>query len=61
VQTEGHLLSADRGTFTITAAGINPGDGAIVAAMAGAVRQLADRIASTARALPPKSTRDAGE
>jgi uncharacterized protein len=40
------VLSTDRGTFT-TAAAANPGDGAIVAAMADAVRQLADRIAST--------------
>jgi len=48
------LLSADRGTFTTAAAGLNPGDDAIVAAMADAVRQLADRIASTAEALPPR-------
>jgi uncharacterized protein len=48
------LLSADRGTFTTAAAGVNPGDGAIVTAMADAVRQLADRIASTAEALPPR-------
>jgi uncharacterized protein len=47
------LLSAGRGTFTTAAAGVNPGDGAIVTAMADAVRQLADRIASTAEALPP--------
>jgi uncharacterized lipoprotein YmbA len=47
------LLSADRGTFTTAAAGIHPDDGAIVAAMADAVRQLADRIAATAKALPP--------
>jgi uncharacterized protein len=40
------VLSTDRGTFTNAAAGVNPGDGAIVAAMADAVRQLADRIAS---------------
>jgi uncharacterized protein len=46
------LLSADRGTFTTGALGANPGDGAIVAAMADAVRQLADHIASTAAALP---------
>jgi uncharacterized protein len=43
------LLAADRGTFSTTAAGVNPGDGAIVAAMADAVRQLADRIANTSR------------
>jgi uncharacterized protein len=48
------ILDADRravlssGTFTTAAAGVNPGDGAIVAAMADAVRQLADRIASSA-------------
>jgi uncharacterized lipoprotein YmbA len=48
------LLSADRGTFTTAAAGVNPGDGAIVTAMTDAVRQLADRIASTAEALPPR-------
>lgn len=47
-------LFADRGTFTTAAAGANLGDGAIVAAMADAVRQLADRIASTAEALPPR-------
>ena len=47
------LLSADRGTLTAAAAGVNPGDGAIVTAMADAVRQLADRIASSAEALPP--------
>jgi uncharacterized protein len=46
------LLSADRGTFTTPAAGVNLSDGAIVRAMADAVRQLADRIASTAAALP---------
>jgi uncharacterized lipoprotein YmbA len=54
------LSAADRGTFT-TAAGANAGDGAIVAAMANVVRQLADRIASTAEALPPRvasSTKD---
>jgi uncharacterized lipoprotein YmbA len=48
------LLSADRGTLTAAAAGVNPGDGAIVTAMADAVRQLADRIASSAEALPPR-------
>ena len=44
------LLSADRGTFTTAAVGVSPGDGAIVAVMADAVRQLADRIAMTANA-----------
>ena len=48
------LLSRDRGTFTTDAAGHNPSDGAIVAAMADAVGQLADRIALTAEALPPR-------
>ncbi|HTV98330.1 MAG TPA: PqiC family protein [Steroidobacteraceae bacterium] len=48
------VLSAGRGTFTTAAGGVNPPDGAIVAAMADAVRQLADRIASSARALPPQ-------
>jgi uncharacterized protein len=47
------LLSADRGTFTTAAAGADPGDGALVTAMADAVRQLADRIASSVQALPP--------
>jgi uncharacterized lipoprotein YmbA len=47
------LLSADRGTFTSATVGVHPGDGAIVAAMADAVRQLGDRIAATAEALPP--------
>jgi uncharacterized lipoprotein YmbA len=42
------VLSTDHGTFTTAAVGVNPGDGAIVAAMADALRQLADRIASTA-------------
>ena len=54
------LLSADRGTFTTAAAGVNPGDGAIVTAMADAVGQLADQIASTAEALPRGGPRDAG-
>lgn len=40
--------SADRGTFTTAAVAVNPGDGAIVAAMADTVRQLAGRIAMTA-------------
>ena len=40
-------LSGERGTFETVAVGLNPGDGAIVAAMADAVRQLGDRIAST--------------
>ncbi len=40
-------LSGGRGTFETVAVGLNPGDGAIVAAMADAVRQLGDRIAST--------------
>jgi len=47
------LLSADRGSFTIAAAGAHPDDGAVIAAMADAVQQLADRIAATAEALPP--------
>jgi uncharacterized protein len=50
------VLATDRGTFTTVAAagGVNPGDGAIVAAMAEIVRQLANHIASTAAALPPR-------
>jgi uncharacterized protein len=52
------VLSADRGSFTSAAAGVKPGDGSIVAAMADAVRQLAERIASTAATLPaPVSAR----
>jgi uncharacterized protein len=47
------VLSAEGGTFTTAAAGVHPDDGAIVSAMADAVRQLADRIAATAEALPP--------
>jgi len=47
------LLYGDSGTFTTAASGVKPGDGAIVTAMADAVRQLADRIASAAEALPP--------
>lgn len=46
--------AAGRGTFTTAATGVRPSDGAIVAAMADAVRQLADRIASTAAALSPR-------
>jgi uncharacterized protein len=41
------LSSADRGAFTTAAVAVNLGDGAIVTAMADAVRQLADRIAMT--------------
>jgi uncharacterized protein len=52
------LLAADRGTFTTAAAGVNPADGAIVAAMADAVRQLADRIALSAAALSLRAARD---
>lgn len=48
------LLAGGRGTFTTAGIGANPGDGAIVTAMADAVRQLADRIASTAAALPAR-------
>jgi uncharacterized lipoprotein YmbA len=48
-------LAADRGTFTSGAAGVNPGDGAVVSAMADAVRQLAESIASTAGAVQPIS------
>lgn len=46
--------AAGRGTFTTAAVGVSPSDGAIVTAMADAVRQLADRIASTAAALSPR-------
>jgi uncharacterized protein len=53
------VLSVDRGTFKIGAAGSRPGDGAIVAAMADAVGQLAQRIASTIEALPPRMAMDA--
>jgi uncharacterized protein len=52
------LLSADRGTFTTAAAGANSSDAAIVTAMAEAVRQLADRIASTAESLPRRTAAD---
>ncbi len=48
------LLAGARGTFTTAGVGANPGDGAIVTAMADAVQQLADRIASTAAALPAR-------
>lgn len=51
------VLSVGRGTFTTAAADVNPGDGAIVSVMADAVRQLADRIAATAEALPPRVAR----
>ena len=46
-------LSGGSGTFTAVAAGPKPEDGAIVAAMADAVGQLARRIASAIEALPP--------
>ena len=50
----GGVLAADRGTFTTAAAsGGSSNDAAIVSAMADAVHQLGDRIASTVRALPP--------
>jgi uncharacterized lipoprotein YmbA len=48
------VLSVDRGAFKTGAAGSRPGDGAIVAAMADAVGELAQRIASTIEALPPR-------
>ena len=48
------VLTADRGTFiTAPAGGGISDDAAIVSAMADAVRQLADRIATTVQALPP--------
>ncbi len=48
------VLTADHGTFiTASAGGGISDDAAIVSAMADAVRQLADRIASTVQALPP--------
>lgn len=48
------VLSADRGTFIAGAtSGATSNDMAIVAAMADALSQLAERIASKARALPP--------
>ena len=47
------MLSAGRSTFTTPAGSAHAGDGAIVSVMADAVRQLADRIASTAAALSP--------
>lgn len=46
------VLASDRGTFTTGAAGTVQGDGAIVTSMADAVQRLADRVASTAEALP---------
>jgi len=48
------LLSAGHGSFT-TFAGANSAEGAIVTAMAQAVRQLADRIASGVATLPPRA------
>jgi len=48
------LLSADHGSFTTSTTGANSDDGAIVTAMADAVRQLADQIAASAQALPPR-------
>jgi uncharacterized protein len=47
-------LRADRGTFTTNAGGAEVGDAALVAAMADTVRQLADRIAASVSALPPR-------
>jgi uncharacterized lipoprotein YmbA len=50
----GDVFTADRGTFIVAAsAGGVADDAAIVATMADAVSQLADRIASSVQALPP--------
>jgi uncharacterized lipoprotein YmbA len=48
------VLAAERGTFVTTPAiGGVANDAAIVSAMADAVRQLAERLASTIQSLPP--------
>lgn len=48
------VLTAGRGTFTVPSDGsAKPSDGAVVSAMAEALRQLADSIARAVKALPP--------
>jgi cholesterol transport system auxiliary component len=54
------LLSADRGTFTVSGAGDRRDDGAMVEAMADAVRKLAERIASSVETLPTRESEKAG-
>jgi uncharacterized protein len=50
------VLAAGRGTFTVPSDhGGKPTDGAVVSAMAEALRQLADSIAVGAKALPPRA------
>jgi uncharacterized lipoprotein YmbA len=48
------VLAAGRGTFSVPSdSSAKPGDGAVVSAMAEALRQLAESIALAAKALPP--------
>jgi uncharacterized lipoprotein YmbA len=52
----GAVLTEGRSNFaTMPVSGGNPGDGAIVAGMADAVSELADRITSAAKGLPSPS------
>jgi uncharacterized protein len=49
------VLAAGRGTFVVPSAGGKPSDGAVVSAMAEALRQLAENIALAAKALTPRA------
>lgn len=50
------VLAAGRGTFIVPPdRSDRPGDGAVVSAMAKALRQLAENIALAAKALPPRA------
>ena len=50
------VLAAGRGTFLVPSdRSAKPGDGAVVSAMAEALRQLAESIARAAQALPPRA------
>jgi uncharacterized lipoprotein YmbA len=50
------VLAAGRGAFIVPSAGSGkPSDGAIVSAMAEALRQLAENIALAVKALPPRA------
>jgi uncharacterized lipoprotein YmbA len=50
------VLAAGRGTFLVPPDGSGkPSDGAVVSAMAEALRQLAENIALAAKALPPRA------
>lgn len=48
---KGNAVLMEQGAFTAAASGENPGDAMVIAAMANAVSQLADSIASTVKRL----------